>query len=380
MNPLTAIASGPYGMLIALPGYLLLAIFSYNQVPKKWMKETGVKTGIIIFHVLGMISLVSLTLWYCYFPESLLKWIHLIFHTFYFNFIILSSALLFIRWVYRKIRHKGKDDENHPMNKLYIWGLVILFIGLYTFMGVYNVENIQHTTYKVEPTKEAAKNVNAKFMYYGDSHIGAGANIETIGFTSDMINMSNADALILDGDIVDGSTSQDELEYLKNSLKNIKTKYGVYFVTGNHDDNCLFDYRQYLVDGGVKIIDNQAVKLPNGTILVGRDYREYAEPIDIMRKSGLTEADWNNNEVVLAMHRPESFNEFKDQCDVMLNAHTHGYAYPILLPNVNTWNENKYGAKQYGNMTAITTSGLSTWGFHTKWPSMSEIVEVDICK
>ena len=378
MNPLTYITSGPYGMIIALPAYLFLAIFSYKQIPKKWMKETGVKPIVITFHVLGMVSLVSLTLWYCYFPESLLKWIHLIFHTFYFNFIILSSALLFIRWVYRKIRRKGKDDEDHPFDKLYIWGLVILFIGIYTFMGVYNVDSIEHTVYNVTPTKEAAKNVDAKIVYYGDSHIGAGANTIVLGYTADKINMLDADVLILDGDIVDGSTSIDELEYLKNSLKNIRTKYGVYFVTGNHDNNCLFDYRQYLIDGGVKIIDNQAVKLPNGIILVGRDYGEYAEPEEIMRNCGFTETDWDNNEVVLAMHRPESFEDFKDQCDVMLNAHTHGYAYPILLPNVNTWNENKYGEKQYGNMTAITTSGLSTWGFHTKWPSMSEIVEVDI--
>lgn len=158
-------------------------------------------------------------------------------------------------------------------------------------MGIYNVDNIQHTVYNVAPTKEAAKETKAKFVYYGDSHIGAGANKTVLGYTSDKINMLNADALILDGDIVDGSTSEDELDYLKNTLKNIKTKYGVFFVTGNHDNNCLFDYRQYLIDAGVKIIDNEAIMLDNGTILVGRDYNEYAEPIEIMRKCGFTEND-----------------------------------------------------------------------------------------
>ena len=36
------------------------------------------------------------------------------------------------------------------------------------------------------------------------------------------------------------------------------------------------------------------------------------------------------------------------------------------------------GIKNYGNMAAVTTSSVSAWGFHYKWPALSEVVTIHV--
>jgi hypothetical protein len=36
------------------------------------------------------------------------------------------------------------------------------------------------------------------------------------------------------------------------------------------------------------------------------------------------------------------------------------------------------GIESYGKMTAVTTSGVSAWGFHYKWPAESEVVKIHL--
>ena len=133
-----------------------------------------------------------------------------------------------------------------------------------------------------------------------------------------------------------------------------------------------------MTDAGVKILKDEAVHLPNGAFLVGRDDRTETDPTTILEASGFTHDQFDNAEIVVAQHRPKYYELFKGQCDVMLSGHTHGYPYPVRNPTVYLSNEMMYGMESHDNLTAITSSGLSTWGFHSKWPSFSEIVEVTI--
>lgn len=111
---------------------------------------------------------------------------------------------------------------------------------------------------------------------------------------------------------------------------------------------------------------------------MGRDDRTETDPTTILDGSGFTHDQFDNAEIVVAQHRPKYYELFKGQCDVMLSGHTHGYPYPVRNPTVYLSNEMMYGMESHDNLTAITSSGLSTWGFHSKWPSFSEIVEVTI--
>lgn len=369
---------GPYGMLLVMPVYIALAIFSYFQIPKKWIDPIPNKIFFVIFHLLGTLSLLSMTIWYCQMSESIFKSLHLLWQTFYFNFILITSVLLGIRLLINFLRKVfTKKGHYKPLDNVWLWSFAVLFVIFYTIVGLYHDENIQETKYDIHSDKNCTEQ-SMKIAMYSDSHMGAGANNLVMAYATDRINTFNSDIVILDGDIVDGSTSKDDLEYLTDTLKNTKSKYGVYYVWGNHDDNCLFEWEKALTDAGVIILKDEAVKLPNGSYLVGRDDRTDTNPTQILELSGFKHEDFDKSEIIVAQHRPKYYQQFKDKCDLMLSGHTHGYPYPIRIPTFYFSNEMIYGIETFDTMTAITSSGLSTWGFHTKWPSFSEVVETTI--
>ena len=81
---------------------------------------------------------------------------------------------------------------------------------------------------------------------------------------------------------------------------------------------------------------------------------------------------------IMLTHRPEKFKEISDAgCDLALAGHTHGFNIPQFMGR-NIAYDMYYGRKDYNGMTAITTSGVSAWGFHYKFPAKSEIVSLHI--
>lgn len=242
---------------------------------------------------------------------------------------------------------------------------VFSFVVFLCFFSIYHDDTVVVTNYDVQ-NKKAIPEQSMKIGLYADSHVGAGATKKTIGFATDRLNTMNPDILILDGDIVDGTTGKAELEMLNSSLKNINPKYGKYFIMGNHDDNCLYDFEAALEDAGVKILRDEAVVLPNGAILVGKDNDTSVEPKEIMKKCSISEEQQKKSQIILAQHRPDRAELYKDQVDLMLCGHTHGNHFPKVNPLSIFSDKLVYGERDYGDMKAITTSGLSSWGFHTK--------------
>lgn len=234
-------------------------------------------------------------------------------------------------------------------------GLVVFL----AFVSVYHDETVQTTNYDVH-NKKPVPEQNMKIAMYADSHIGAGATTQTLGYATDTLNTMNPDLLLLDGDIVDGTTGQSELEAITTTLKNIKPKYGKYFVMGNHDDNCLYDFEKALTDAGVIILKDEAIKLPNGAILIGKDDSTSVMPSDIMDKCQISQEDRKNNYIILAQHRPERAEQYKNQVDLMLCGHTHGNHFPKINPLSIFSDKLVYGERYYDDMCAITSSGLSS--------------------
>ena len=57
--------------------------------------------------------------------------------------------------------------------------------------------------------------------------------------------------------------------------------------------------------------------------------------------------------------------------------HTHGFNIPQFL-GAPLFGDMFSGIQQYGGMAAVTTSGVSAWGFHYKWPAVSEVVTIHV--
>lgn len=359
-----------YMWYVLLAEILFLSLFTIFRAPKQWFKN---KTFLIIFttiHSIGIGSVIIL-LWFFYkMDNQLLKEIIIKIETVYFSFLIFSFVLsLFRDFIFYATRHvKNMKIRNAILSPNIFWLIVAILSCLYLIPGFKNADDIVKTTYKIESNKVD----HLKIALVSDLHIGAGANSQNLDDMVKIVNDMNADCLMICGDIVDSSTSINDLNYLKQSLKNIKTTYGIYAVDGNHDDQCRYDSEQYLLDAKVVILHNESELINNSIAIVGLCEKNEESVNEIKKENNI-----DNEYTIVLKHKPLNFRSFEDDADLVLCGHTHGYQYPFTAVTTPLY-DMRQGIKTFGNMIGITSCGLSQWGYHSKWPSHSEVVEVII--
>lgn len=355
---------------ILLAEIFFLSLFVIIRAPRQWFKNKLFLVLFTIIHSIGITSVIIL-LWFFYKMENqTLKEIIIKIETIYFSFLIFSFVLSIFRdFIFYATRHvKNMKIRNAFLSPNIFWIVVAVLSCLYLIPGFRNADDIVKTTYKIESDKID----NFKIALVSDLHIGAGANSKNLDDMVKIVNDMNADCLMICGDIVDSSTSINDLNYLKQSLMNIKTKYGIYVVDGNHDNQCRYDSEQYLLDAGVIFLHNETDLINDNIAIIGLCDKNEGSISEIKKENKI-----DNEYTIVLKHKPINFRSIQDDADLILCGHTHGYQYPftaVLAP----FFDMRQGIKSFDNMIGITTCGLSQWGYHSKWPSHSEVVEVII--
>ena len=192
--------------------------------------------------------------------------------------------------------------------------------------------------------------------------------------------------MILCGDIVDESTTLDGLNEAFSILGNIDSKFGIYYVYGNHDKSRLglsgrftdMQLANAIRSNRVEIMEDNVVQFNNDMLLVGRmDKMERAQggkSIDEL----LVGAD-KSKVIVVADHQPNDYEALsKAGCDLVMSGHTHGgQLFPFgEFSQLIGANDMTYGFKKVGDLNAIVTSGIAGWGFDMRTERHSEYVMI----
>jgi len=161
-----------------------------------------------------------------------------------------------------------------------------------------------------------------------DIHIGGLIDKDFIKSLVNKVNILNADVVVITGDLVD--TKLDFAKPALDELKNIKSKFGTYFIVGNHEYfhgvQPIIDYVNFL---GIKTLENENVYIgekEKGFYLCGvydrfgHRYGSYKPDINKALENTL------DNPTVLLAHQPKYINELKttEGIDLILCGHTHG--------------------------------------------------------
>ncbi len=213
-----------------------------------------------------------------------------------------------------------------------------------------------------------------------DVHIGKSLGKDFLDGIVKDINMLNADIVVITGDLVD--LHVDEIGDKLDSLKDIKSRYGVYFVSGNHEYfHGVEAICEYLKSLHVKVLTNESVVINQQINLAGIT--------DLMgRRLGVLKPDLQkallhvNPELptVLLAHQPKITNELKNEkIDLILSGHTHGgqifpFGLLVLL-------DQPYlaGLYQHSKNTQIFVSnGAGYWGPPIRVMAPSEIVKIKL--
>jgi predicted MPP superfamily phosphohydrolase len=196
------------------------------------------------------------------------------------------------------------------------------------------------------------------------------------------INSLNPDIVLFAGDLVDEDIEPVIRQNLGETLRQIKSKYGIFAVTGNHEYIGGVDAAcKYLVDHGVVMLRDSAVKVAGGFTVVGREDIS-ARQFGGRQRKPLGELMKNVDKslpVVLMDHQPVHLNESAEQgADVQFSGHTHdGQLWPFNYIADAVY-EVSWGYKLKGNTHIYVSCGVGTWGPPMRTGNRPEVVHVKL--
>ncbi|MEE6207966.1 MAG: metallophosphoesterase [Alphaproteobacteria bacterium] len=300
----------------------------------------------------------------------------------YFAMIWMVSDLCF--WLGQKICHR-------TFKCYYAGGTALVLSVAALSYGWYLDHHVWQTDYVLTTNKNIE---NIKIAMFADSHIGT--TFDADGFAEHIakIQKQKPDMVVIVGDFVDDDTTLKNMIDSSKVLGTLQTKYGVYFVFGNHDKGYYGAERRGFASGeliaeleknGVKVLRDETALINDMLYVIGRRDFSVEKEQGGQRKSmdELTQGLDKDKYVLVLDHQPTDYqNQEKSEVDLVVSGHTHGgQLFPFNY--VGKWigaNDAIYGYERHGKTDFIVTSGISDWAIKFKTGTKSEFVIINLQK
>lgn len=272
--------------------------------------------------------------------------------------------------------------KNYETTKIITAIVVIVLVGLVVFIGNLNKRNIEIRNLEITIPKGESKIDSLNIVMASDIHLSPIDGERLLSRIVDKINSRNPDIVLLAGDIVDDKAKVLEERGIGISFNKIKSKYGVYSITGNHEFiNGVEPCVRYAESFGIKFLRDTSVLIDNSFFIIGRDDRSKAQFVGVQRKSldEIVNDIPNYYPKILLDHTPFNLEEAEqNKIDLQLSGHTHhGQIWPANIIT-NMIYELSWGYKKKGNTHYYVSSGAGTWGPPVRTGSSSEIVNIKV--
>lgn len=313
-------------------------------------------------------------------------------------YLILYVALIdLLRWIYSKV---FKDKYNDFYARTICALLIIVLTGVTSIYGIINAKIVRTTEYEITINKDGGNFKEMTIAMFGDPQFGYNIGEYHLKQAVDIINKNDVDIVCVVGDIFDNQYSAikhpDKLIELFNQ---IKSKYGMYAVLGNHDVEepilCGFTFNDddlenklaskemldFIKKSGMVLLYDENVIINDSVNLYGRADQERPNLGNITRKESgdiFKEVDTTKPLFVLD-HEPREYDELeKAGVDLMMAGHTHdGQLWPTKIATDIIW-ENPYGLWVKNAFHAITTSGLGLFGPNMRVGTIAEVCIIHV--
>jgi len=259
---------------------------------------------------------------------------------------------------------------------IFVAAIIIVLI----IVGTINALRTKITEYEVITNKNIDNDI--KVVMVSDVHLGTIITNGRLKKLVDKINSQSPDIVIFAGDLIDDDIDVFENRKYGEILKQIKSKYGVYAVLGNHEyiSRNIEKVKRCYKEANIELLIDE-VKKVDGVFIVGRDDLSSSrfngkDRMDIKELVSKLEKD---KLIISVDHQPKNIIEVKDAgVDIALSGHTHkGQFFPVNYITGKMY-EIDYGKLQQGDFTLIVSSGFGTWGPPIRLATPSEIVKITI--
>ena len=216
-----------------------------------------------------------------------------------------------------------------------------------------------------------------KIVMASDLHLGYGIGKKELGEWVGLINRENPDIVLFAGDVVDNSVKPLWKQGMADSLKRIKSRYGVFAAPGNHEyiaglDDCIV----FLTSSDIDVLVDCATLVGDSFYIIGRDAmpNRNRKPL-----AEIMEGIDTSKPIIVLDHQPSDLEDAAaNKADVLLCGHTHhGQVWPINWIT-DAMFEKAHGYLKKDDTNIYVSSGLGLWGGKYRLGSRSEYVVINI--
>ena len=283
-----------------------------------------------------------------------------------FNFMFIAAWASWI--VYVVVSLTGLPVSGHA--------IVSTFFGLAILASLYGVVNaadirVRRVTVKLPGLPASWRGRVAALVT--DTHLGHIKGYRFLTRLVGMLRQLKADVVFISGDLFDGT--KVDARRLVSPWKQLRPRFGSYFVTGNHEE--FSDPQKYLeaIEGsGIRVLHNEKVNL-DGLQVVGASYLDTNDERHFQTVLENVKVDRERASVLLA-HVPHALPVAEKQgISLQLSGHTHGgQLFPFTWFTSRIFGDYTYGLRKFGELMVYTSSGAGTWGPPMRVCTVPEIV------
>ena len=277
--------------------------------------------------------------------------------------------------------------------------ICIIIIATVSIWGAVNARIIRTTNYTIDIDKKVEKMDDLRIALVADLHLGYNLGTPQVKRMVEKINEQEPDLVVIAGDIYDNEyEALDNPKAIKQELRKIESKYGVYAIYGNHDieekvlagftfskkgEKKQSDVRmdELLKDANITLLRDEGVWINDSFYLYGRpDYSKPGRGITTRKTpKQITKNIDKTKPIIVLDHEPRELEELSEAgVDLDLCGHTHdGQLFPGNITTKVMW-ENSYGYLKKGNMHNIVTSGVGVYGPNMRVGTKAEVAIIDI--
>ncbi len=340
---------------------------------------------LVLFLILSLSYIVSkiLTDRLPSFLYDTLQWIG----SFWFAFMLYFILSIILLDLLRLLNHYFSIFPASIVNNYGTWkfGTLIIVLVLtsvivaagYINTRILNVQNLEVTL-----KKGSSHLTELNVVTFADIHLTAMNNEKLLSSIIDRTNALNPDIVLIPGDIVDEKSVWYQKRGIGESFFRIKSRYGVYASTGNHEYIVgIKDASEFIKSHNINLLQDEMVQVDSAFYIAGRDDRSKKQFTGQNRKplNEIVSSRDKELPLILLDHTPFGLEEAENnKVDLQLSGHTHhAQLWPLNFITQMIY-EKSYGYLQKGNTQYYVTSGVGTWGPPVRTGSRTEIVNLKI--
>lgn len=256
---------------------------------------------------------------------------------------------------------------------------VLLLASLFTLVGYVNARRVARVVRVDIPLAKLPKDLEGfSIVQLSDIHVGPTIKRQYVQAIVDRVNQLDADLVAITGDLVDGSV--EHLHPHTAPLGGLRSRYGSYVVTGNHEYySGAASWMREFERIGLRGLDNRHVVINHhGERFVLAGVSDFsAAAFDAAQASdpdaALAGSPPDQLRILLA-HQPRSASAAEAAgFDLQLSGHTHGGQFWPWNHFVPLQQPFTAGLRQLGRLTVYTSRGTGYWGPPKRFGAPSEI-------